>query len=173
VRSFIEGLVALTPLIDQLTAGVQFIDDEMRYRYLNPAAAQHGRTSPESLIGRTMSECYPGIEQTKVYRLIRRVAETGQGDALENTFTFPDGTQGWFELRMYKVPGGVVVTSIDISARKNLELHVRHADRMEAAGKLAGGIAHDFNNLLMIMSSVAELGVADAVLGPEHQARFG
>jgi two-component system, cell cycle sensor histidine kinase and response regulator CckA len=125
------------------------------YLHVNATAARHGRKRPEDLVGRTMTECYPGIENTEMFARLRDCLERREPAVLENVFTYPDGSTAQFELRVEPVPLGVCVLSVDVTARKDAEAalavvqeRLRHAERMEAIGQLAAGIAHDFNNIL-------------------------
>ncbi|MCK5541825.1 MAG: cache domain-containing protein [Desulfobacterales bacterium] len=45
--------------------------------------------------------------------------------------------------------------------KKELEVRLQHAQKMEAIGSLAGGIAHDFNNVLFSIIGFTELTIVD------------
>jgi two-component system cell cycle sensor histidine kinase/response regulator CckA len=163
------GFGDLGTALDAMREGLQVIDREWRYVYLNNAAAAHGRRPREELVGRTMMECYPGIDETEVFALMRKCMDDRTSGTMENKFTYPDAAPRTFELRIEPTETGIVVLSIDVTEGRKLEGQLRHWQKMEAVGRLAGSVAHDFNNVLSVILTYTELILSD--LRPEDPLR--
>lgn len=108
--------------MDHILEGCQIIGHDFRYLYVNDAVAKQAKTKKEKLIGRTMLECFPGIEKTVLFKKIKDCIENKNVQLFENEFTFPDKRLGWFELRIEPLPEGCIILSIDITERKNSEM---------------------------------------------------
>ncbi len=113
-------------ILENLLEGYQIIDQEWRYIYLNASALKAAKMDAEQLIGKTMMECYPGIENTKMFSVLQSVMETQEPERISNEFAYPGGSKGWFELSIQPNPdGGIIVMSNDITSMIRAQLRER------------------------------------------------
>ncbi|MCC6523047.1 MAG: PAS domain-containing protein, partial [Polyangiaceae bacterium] len=113
-------------LLDGLLEGCQIVDRDYRYVYVNDTTARHGRTTREALVGRTMMECSPGIEETAMFAELRACLGDGVARRMDNDFVFPDGSRGTFELRFVPVPEGVAILSVELTATRRADARIEH-----------------------------------------------
>lgn len=107
---------------DNLLEGFQVISREWEYLYVNDTVVKQSKCNSKSdLIGKTMMMCFPGIENTDMFRVLKKCMTQRVSDVMENQFTFPDGSIGWFELRIEPVKEGIFILSMDITERKKSE----------------------------------------------------
>jgi PAS domain S-box-containing protein len=107
--------------LDNILEACQLIGFDWTYLYLNNAAAKDNRRPNEELLGRTMMECWPGIEQAEIFAQFQRCMTERSDFRVETDFTFPDGHVGWFDVIGQPVAEGIFVLSVDITERKRAE----------------------------------------------------
>jgi PAS domain S-box-containing protein len=96
----------------------------------NPAAEQIENIKKEELIGKRVTEVFPGVEEFGLFEVFRRVYKTGTPEHHPVSVYKDERIAGWRENYVYRLPSGQVVAVYDdVSARKRTELVTRMTDQ--------------------------------------------
>jgi PAS domain S-box-containing protein len=112
--------------LDYMIEGYQIIDYDWRYVYINEAAAKQGRKTKQELLGYTMMQVYPGIDKTNLFNYLRSCMTNRISHQIDNEFVYPDGTKGWFELIIEPIPEGILILSLDVTRKKEIETELNN-----------------------------------------------
>ncbi|MEO7991293.1 MAG: PAS domain S-box protein [Chryseolinea sp.] len=115
--------------LDKLMEGVQIIGFDWRYLYINDVSATHTQHTKEELLGHTVMEKFPGIENTEIFKKIERCFKERVSIQFEDSFTFSDNSKKWFEMSFQPVAEGVFILSIDITERKKAEEDIINSEK--------------------------------------------
>jgi PAS domain S-box-containing protein len=114
--------------LDHIMESVQIIGFDWRYKYINASGAKQNRFAKEELLGFTMMEKYPGIENTELFKCLENCMTERVQHLMETEFAFSDNSTGWFEISMQPVPEGVFILSVDITKRKATQQQLQESE---------------------------------------------
>lgn len=131
---------------------------------INPAFERVTGYAEDELTSRPFLDFVHPDDRPAITDALARLA-AGQAEIdFESHYRCKDGSYRCLSWRAIGDPDRRVVYGVgrDVTQQKELEVQVRHAQKMDAIGKLAGGVAHDFNNLLLAIRASAELAAIEA-----------
>lgn len=111
-------------LLNGITESVFIIDRDWKYGPVNESAASLGGLSSHEMTGKSLHDVFPDVENSNFYKAYEHVMKTELAETVEDEYVLPDGKKGWFEVKIYPVPEGILCIASDISERKQAELAV-------------------------------------------------
>lgn len=118
------------------------------YRNVNPAWQHELGYEVSELVGMGFDELVHPDDLDRARDGLTQLFDGDIVEDLELRMRTKDGEYRWFAWTC--VPDGELVYAMgrDTQRRRDMEDQLRHAQKLEAIGRLTGGIAHDFNNIL-------------------------
>lgn len=161
-KKLAESENTLQKIMDHSPAVVFVKDLRGRYQFVNKQYLSIFNFTREQVLGKTDFELLPEDVARAVTANDKRVIASQTNQASEEEIPQRNGLRVYISEKfpLYDQDGKVNALcgiSTDITEQRSSEEQLRHAQKMDALGKLTGGIAHDFNNLLGIIMGHSEL----------------
>jgi PAS domain S-box-containing protein len=132
-------------LLSSIADGCWVLDTEWRYTLVNEAGARFVNMPPDQLMGRKLTELFPGVEETEFFAAYEQSMMAQTTENVVAPFTLPDGREGVFQVRVYPVPDGILCIGKDITE------HVQAGQEKE---RLLSQIREQAHQVQQIMDTV-------------------
>lgn len=149
----------LEAFMESATDGFSIWDSEIRLLDANDAWMRRWQDglSKADLIGKRLTELYPGVEASPRYGEYLRVLETGRPFSFEGVLSGPLVKKRIFLGRVFRVGSGLGMVSADVTDARAMEERLREAQRGEDIDRISAMVAHDVRNPLMTAAQALEM----------------
>jgi len=113
------------------------------------------------ILGKTISDVFPGGSGREITRLVNDVFQSKTGHRANFEINV-GGKEYFFHINLTPIREGVQVNSVliighDITSQKKMEDQMFHTEKLASLGQLAAGVAHEINNPLAIILGFSEV----------------
>lgn len=159
----------LQAFMDSSSEGFSLYDEHLNIIEANRVVLSHfrGRTTKEDVIGKNITELYPGIEDTEWFRAYRKVLETGEPYYADAQPGVASMSNMFLSASAFKVGSGLGVVSRDVSRRVMADERLRHAEQMAAVSRMGATVAHDLRGPLGAIVQAVNMVKNDPSLSPK------
>ena len=105
-------------LFDHLIEGVQVVDFDWRYIYVNKSSAIQLNCSASDILGKELKSVFPILNNSAVEVLFKHCLVDRKDGRDEVQIIFPRGIKKWYDLKVIPIPEGMLIMTADITERK-------------------------------------------------------
>jgi PAS domain S-box-containing protein len=124
IRRLRESESHYRELFDNMDIGVAVYharsrDGDFIFKDFNCAGEHIARIDRRKLIGRSLTEIFPGVREFGLIEVLKRVSQTGKTERLPTRYYRDERIEGWRDFYVYKLPSGEIITLFsDVSERE-------------------------------------------------------
>jgi PAS domain S-box-containing protein len=137
---------------------VVLVDHGWRFRYVNPAAERILQRSADDLVGKEVSEAFPGWRDSPFHQGYLDAIERGQPLVVER---YSEVLPGWFEVEARPRPDGLLLLAREVTARRQQQQIDRFNEAISAALEPIQGPTDLLRSVLRAFFRVLDADVAE------------
>ena len=152
-KTLAENEIRFRELFDNMDNGVavyEAVNEGQDFIFLdfNKKAEQIEKVDKKNLLGKAVTEVFPGVKEFGIFDVFKKVWQTGNPEHFPTSFYKDDRIVGWRENYIYKLPSGEIVAIYnDKTEQKRLEQDLEfNQELLNETARMAkvGGWEHDF-----------------------------